>query len=60
MMELFGMNPRSVQVFEKGIALTCVVRYDDFDVVLSFADLKFTVYYAASASKINLKQQTFL
>ena len=46
MMELFGMNPRSVQVFEKGIALTCVVRYDDFDVVLSFADLKFSVYYA--------------
>lgn len=47
MMTIFGMNPRSVKVYEKGIAYTCVVRYDEFDVILSFADLKFSVYYVA-------------
>ena len=46
MMEVFGMNPRSVQVFEKGITYTCVVRYDDYDVVLFFAE-DTSVYYQA-------------
>ena len=46
MMEVFGMNPRSVQVFEKGITYTCVVRYDDFDVVIFFAET-YKVYYQA-------------
>ena len=46
MMEVFGMNPRSVQVFEKGITYTCVVRYDEFDVVLLYVE-DYTAYYQA-------------
>lgn len=46
MLEVFGMNPRSVQVFEKGITYTCVVRYDEFDVVLFYAE-NYKVYYQA-------------
>ena len=46
MLEVFGMNPRSVQVFEKGITYNCVVRYDDFDVMLFFAE-NYKVYYQA-------------
>ena len=46
MMEIFGMNPRSVQVFEKGISYTCVVRYDDYDVVLFYPE-DYSVYYQA-------------
>ena len=46
MMEVFGMNPRSVQVFDKGITYTCVVSYDEYDVVLFFVD-DYTVYYQA-------------
>lgn len=44
MMHIFGMNPRSVQVFEKGISYTCVVRYDDFDVVLFYTE-EGKIYY---------------
>lgn len=46
MMKVFGMNPRSVRAFESGITYTCIVRYDDFDVVL-FYDEKAVVYYQA-------------
>lgn len=44
MLEIFGMHPRSVQVFEKGITYTCVVRYDDFDVTVFYAE-NHAVYY---------------
>lgn len=46
MMEVFGMNPRSVQVFEKDLTYTCVVRYDEFDVVLLYVE-DYTTYYQA-------------
>ena len=46
MLEVFGMNPRSVQVFEKGITYTCVVRYDNFDVTLFYSDNS-SIYYQA-------------
>lgn len=46
MMEVFGMNPRSVQVFDKGTTYTCVVRYDEYDVVLFYTEDS-SVYYQA-------------
>ena len=46
MMEVFGMNPRSVQVFEKELTYTCVVRYDDFDVVVLYVE-NYSEYYQA-------------
>ena len=51
MMEVFGMNPRSVQVFEKGITYTCVVRYDEFDVVLFFAEDSSVYYHGIDYAK---------
>lgn len=46
MLDVFGMNPKSVQAFEKEGTYTCVVRYDDFDVVLFYAE-DYSVYYQA-------------
>lgn len=46
MMHIFGMNPRSVQVFEKGNSYTCMVKYDDYDVVLFYTE-EGKVYYQA-------------
>lgn len=51
MLEVFGMNPRSVQVFERGITYTCVVRYDDFDVTLFYSEMSQTFYQAIQFDK---------
>lgn len=61
MLEVFGMNPRSVQVFSKGITYTCIVRYDDFDVTLFFSEMSPDYYQAVQfenkmiGTKLNLE-----
>ncbi|MBQ3529499.1 MAG: Gfo/Idh/MocA family oxidoreductase [Oscillospiraceae bacterium] len=38
MTTIYGTQPRSVKVFEKKDVLTCVVRYDDLDVTLTYIE----------------------
>ncbi len=48
MTAVYGFDARSVKVFEKKDVLTCIVRYDDFDVTLSYIEnwegCKYTAY----------------
>ena len=45
MTEIFGCYPVSVQAFPKGQAIHCLVRYEDFDVNITFVGAN-SVYYA--------------
>ncbi len=43
--EIFGYYPNSVQTFVNGTVITCIVRYDDYDVTLEFTENSY-LYYA--------------
>lgn len=45
MTEIFGYFPHYVQAFRKGKVITCVVRYEKYDVTLTYVD-KITNYFA--------------
>lgn len=45
MMEIFGYFPHYVQAFRKGKVITCVVRYEKYDVTLTYVD-GITTYFA--------------
>ena len=51
MCEIFGCNPKSVQVFTKGDVYTCVFRYDAYDVIGEYVNANYL--YAASVSLEN-------
>ena len=45
MTEIFGYFPQYVQAFRKGKVITCVVRYEKYDVTLTYVD-GITTYFA--------------
>ncbi len=45
--EVFGYSPESVQVIKTETVLTCVIRYQDFDVTVQYPD-KADLYYAVA------------
>lgn len=45
MTEIFGYFPHYVQAFRKGKVITCVVRYEKYDVTLTYVD-GITTYFA--------------
>lgn len=45
MVEIFGYFPNYVQAFRNGKVITCVVRYEKYDVTLTYVD-KITTYFA--------------
>ena len=47
MCELFGYYPNSVQAYRNGLQVTCVVRYDDYDVTGIYIDNS-NGYYAVT------------
>ena len=49
-MEIFGFFPRAVRVVPRGDDCTCVLRYDHFDVVLSFVEGNYLYYAAVSCA----------
>ena len=51
MTELFGCYPNSVQVFPNGKNYNCVVRYDDYDVNITFTQGNFLYYASVSFEK---------
>lgn len=48
MCEIFGHYPNSVKAYRNGKALSCTVRYDDYDVNLLFGE--YSTVYAAQVS----------
>lgn len=44
-LEIFGYYPKSVQVFPKNDTYTCVLRYENFDVIMEYVHLN-GLYYA--------------
>lgn len=49
MLEIFGRYPKSVKAFKNGKNITCIYRYDGFDVTGIFTDGVY-VYYAMRSS----------
>ena len=45
MTEIFGDYPSSVKAYKNNQTITCIVRYDDYDVTLEFNDKNY-LYYA--------------
>lgn len=50
MVEVFGYDPKSVQAFRNDEVVTCVVRYEKFDVTLQFAHAYEPYYAGVSAA----------
>lgn len=46
MMEIFGYDPKAVQMVENAGTYTCIVRYEDYDVNLAFVEGNY-LYYAS-------------
>ena len=44
MMDIFGYNPRSVKMDEKGDTYSCVVKYDNYDVLLAMTQDSYYYY----------------
>ena len=50
MTEIFGLYPNTVRVANNGDTYTCLVRYDNYDITLSYTDGD-RVYYAGASMK---------
>lgn len=50
MVEVFGYDPKSVQAFRNDEVVTCVVRYEKYDVTLQFAHAYEPYYAGVSAA----------
>ena len=48
--EIFGLYPNTVRAVNNGDTYTCLVRYDNYDITLSFTDGNH-VYYAGASLK---------
>ena len=51
MTEVFGCYPNSVQAVKNGTVYSCIVRYDAYDVNLSFVDGNYLYYAGISCEK---------
>ena len=51
MTELFGKYPKSVKAFPNKETITCVVRYDDYDITIAFQDGNYLYYAGVSFEK---------
>ncbi len=51
MMEIFGNYPKSVRAYQNGITITCIVRYQDYDVTIAFEDHNYLYYAGVSFEK---------
>lgn len=51
MCEIFGYYPNSVKAFENKGAITCVVRYDEYDVTVVYTDEDYTYYVGINCEK---------
>ena len=50
-LEIFGYYPKSVQVFPKNDTYTCVLRYENFDVIMEYVHLNGLYYAGISCEK---------
>ena len=53
MMEIFGNYPKSVQTVQNGDTITGIVRYEDFDVSISYVTRNY-IYYAGISCEKNV------
>ena len=49
--EIFGYYPNSVQAFVNGDVVTCIVRYDNYDITLEFVENNYSYYACISCEK---------
>lgn len=49
--EIFGYNPKAVRACRSGDQITCVIRYDDFDVTGLFVNQSYKYYAAVQFEK---------
>lgn len=59
MTEIFGCNPKSVQVFQNHPIYTCVVRYETFDVPIVYVNGDDFYYAGVSCEKAYVGDQYF-
>ena len=52
MSEIFGYYPNSVKAFENNKIITCVVRYDEYDVNLEYVDGNYITNLTVSCEKL--------
>ena len=50
-MEIFGYYPKSVSVYPNGSVYTCVVRYENYDVTMTFVDGNYSYYAGINCEK---------
>ena len=50
MAEIFGYDPKSVCAYRNGDVITCVIRYETYDVTIVYANKNY-VYYAGLTSE---------
>jgi len=58
MMEIFGNYPLSVRAYQNGAVITCVVRYEDFDVSIAYTGGS-SLYYASISCAVGIVGNTF-
>ena len=51
MMELFGKYPKSVKAYRNNETITCIVRYDEYDITIAFEDGNYLYYAGVSFEK---------
>ena len=58
--EIFGYYPNSVKAFVNGDVITCIVRYDNYDVTLEFVENNYSYYAGISCEKKGIFSEYFL